>query len=283
MRYQYTVYQWQGRRDYQQDFAICLSPVAIGNDLSIGLFGVFDGVGGQWYGEMASSTAGLCLQSALNQELEFIHTRQKASDELLAELAHDLLWTANQSILDVRRRLIREGLDEAYLPATTGIIAVYDQDGHFAVAQMGDSLALYGDSQAQKQHMLMNPHNATHDEQYLQLHPHQGPDSAITRFLGEEELGPQVKCHTFNPGDYLALMSDGIWEIWEQMGQPLNLNKFLSNKNDYDFNDNATMVLLKTFDEINHDFFGDHPRSRWQKDKSPKQKKGKPPDDHHDQ
>lgn len=249
MNYHFKNYQWIGRRDTQQDFLFSQSFIPITSEFSISLIGVFDGVGGNLHGELASSFAGMNLQNLFSEEMEYLHGRDKSVEEVLPELAFDLMNEANRRLSTFRRRLVRAGFASEALPATTGVIALLDNEGNFAAAQMGDSLVFLGDSESQVHHLLMNPHNACHDSEFRQLNPDIPESEAITRFLGQDELGPEVKQHLLNCGNSLALMSDGAWEVWDQAGRPFELEAFFEDKSDPDFNDNASVVLVKAVRE----------------------------------
>jgi protein phosphatase len=218
------------------------------------MFVVADGMGGAQAGEVASRLAIETFEQGLPPS--------GSTEARLAELVQD----ANHRIYDRSRE------EQGRAGMGTTLTAAYLDDGHLAIAHVGDSRAyLFRDKELTR---LTQDHSLVDElvrqgkltEEQAAEHPQR---SIITRALGPE---PEVEVDTWTypvrTGDVLLLCSDGltsmvtedrVTEILDSAdGLEQAANQLIDEANEAGGRDNITVVLCR-FEEAEVEAADEHP------------------------
>lgn len=195
-------------RDRNEDSILALQLMLAQHGLPpmpMGLFMIADGMGGHAEGQQASA---LALRLAARHILNHIYLPQLVEEESTGERApinevlQDSMQIAHEALL---RRLPKAG--------TTMTVALALGDGVY-IAHAGDSRAYLGDrsrlrSLTRDHSMaarLLEMGDLTPDEAKLQR-------NVLYKALGQgTEIEPDILYHDLEPGQYLLLCCDGLWD-----------------------------------------------------------------------
>jgi serine/threonine protein phosphatase PrpC len=173
--------------------------------LPIGLFAIADGMGGHVQGEQASA---LAVRLAANHIIHQVYLPLLGDDEAMAIRApiNEVL----EASMQIAHEAVRRHLPQA---GTTMTMALVLGDGLY-IAHVGDSRAYLGDqgrlrlltrdhSMAAR---LMEMGSTTSDEAAMQR-------NILYKALGQgAQIDPDILYHDLNPGQYLLLCCDGLWD-----------------------------------------------------------------------
>jgi PPM family protein phosphatase len=173
---------------------------------SLGIYAVADGIGGEAGGAKASK---LAIETAMSEMLTHIHD-EATGEEVKA-------WLANAAILAHKLILrLKQSPDETVVGGTTlTMAAVVENQVH--IANIGDSRAyIIRDGQLRQ---ITNDHTVAQrfvDEGIIT--PEQAIDHPYSHVLsqaigGNAELEPDVFTETVNPGEFILLCSDGLYNL----------------------------------------------------------------------
>jgi protein phosphatase len=170
-------------------------------DTAIGLYGVFDGVGGHHAGDVASALARDTVHELVRKGVE--------RGQPDAELVTTALQSASAAVhAEAKRRRDRRGM------GTTAVLCLFVGDDRVVLAHVGDSRAYLLRERMLQQ--LTSDHtviaellakNAITPDEALH-HPYR---NVLSRNLGgQAETRPAVQELTLAPGDRVLLCSDGL-------------------------------------------------------------------------
>jgi protein phosphatase len=198
----------------------------------IGLFIVCDGMGGHMGGEFASYWAVEAIKRELadlfvpkdpratvvlsEEEIEAVRAGKLISPKLVGVDVENRMRSAIQKANQVVHEYARRKPEKAGNAGTTlTMVVVYGEQAF--IANVGDSRTyLVRDHELQpvtRDHSLVA--NMVENGQLLPdeiyIHPQR---NVIYRFLGQKgRVAPDIYHETLQPGDYLLLCSDGLWEM----------------------------------------------------------------------
>jgi protein phosphatase len=165
-----------------------------------GLFAVFDGVGGQRAGEIASQTAADTIEEAINH---------KSAGMPSTELIHRAIDFANRDIFEMAES------DPAYKTMATTIALIHVADNRVTVAHVGDSRVYRLEDG--RLHRETLDHTDLNDDiragRVLREHvAERANGNVINRALGvESEVEVEIKSIKAREGARFLLCSDGIY------------------------------------------------------------------------
>lgn len=169
-------------------------------DPVLGLFGVFDGMGGAKAGDVAS-------QCARDVVYDFVRAHRRRMDA--TELLPAALQAASSAVhREAQSRRDRKGM------GTTAVVCLYEPPGRVVIAHVGDSRGyLLHDGRLQqltRDHTVVAEMLASNAISAEDAH-HHPYKSVLSRNLGAKlETNPEVNELTLVPGDRLLLCSDGL-------------------------------------------------------------------------
>ncbi len=180
-----------------------------------GLFAVFDGVGGQRAGEVASQTAAETIEEAL------AHTAASSSDQLIRRA----IQFANRDIFEMAES------DPAYKTMATTVALVYISGDRATVAHVGDS-RVYRLEEGHFYRETIDHTDLNDDIRAGRVSESQAADqkdrNVINRALGvEAEVNVEISTVHVRDGARFLLCSDGIYRHLadEEIAQVLAQNK----------------------------------------------------------
>ncbi|HEX5736051.1 MAG TPA: protein phosphatase 2C domain-containing protein [Blastocatellia bacterium] len=180
-----------------------------------GLFAVFDGVGGQRAGEVASQTAAETIEEAL------AHTAATTSDQLIRRA----IQFANRDIFEMAES------DPAYKTMATTVALVYISGSRATVAHVGDS-RVYRLEEGHFYRETIDHTDLNDDIRAGRVPESQAADqkdrNVINRALGvEAEVDVEISSVQVRDGARFLLCSDGIYRHLadEEIAQVLAQNK----------------------------------------------------------
>lgn len=183
----------------------------------MGLFAVFDGVGGQRAGEVASQTAAETIEEALTH-----HSTNSSSS---VELIRRAIEFANRDIFELAES------DPAYKTMATTIALIHIDDRRVTVAHVGDS-RVYRLEDGYFHRETVDHTDLNDDIRAGRIVREQAPDLAsrnvINRALGvESKVEVETKSITVRDGARFLLCSDGIYRHMsdEEIARVLAENK----------------------------------------------------------
>ena len=209
-----SFYTDQGPREGVEDRAAAIQLRGLPAATEVTIAGVFDGVGGRNYGEVASDLAArvtLSFLTAYYAGLDERHVEKDMSPDATLAILKKALETANHTILQqITEQPLLKGM------ATTAVCALIINEMLY-VAWVGDSRCyLYGEKGIRR---ITVDHSAVQvlidagkiDAEQAKSHP---LAHTINRFLGQPKSF-QVDtrlCH-LSPGDVIILCTDGLTDV----------------------------------------------------------------------
>jgi serine/threonine protein phosphatase PrpC len=163
-----------------------------------GVFAVFDGVGGQRAGEVASQTAADTIEEAL----------QHSSSNLSSEIVDRAIQFANRDILELAES------DTAYETMATTVALIHIQGDRATVAHVGDSRVyrLEG-GRIYRETIDHTDLNDPRDGKRNHSSDRRDHSNVITRALGvESQVEVEIKSIPLRDGARFLLCSDGIYK-----------------------------------------------------------------------
>jgi len=199
-------------RDRNEDFVFgkLLEPLEGSIAPQWGIYIVADGVGGSMDGDVASREAALSVFKTVEQRHSDLRKlKRNLSIDQMQSLLVQAFKTANRVVQEQRRR---RGSD-----LQTTLVAALVEGTTAVIGNVGDSRAyLYRSSQLQR---ITEDHSKVFElfkkgeisEEALVTHPE---NNLILRSIGSE---PDIRVDLFvqelTPGDWLLLVTDGLWEL----------------------------------------------------------------------
>lgn len=202
------------RENLEDDFGasqIALSPWKT----EIAAFGVYDGVGGNNYGEIASDSAAKTIGSYLTASFAGMGNNNTPAEIFSPDVIHNVLVKAfelaNQTILQkILEQPVLKGM------ATTAVVAIIL--GEFLyVAWVGDSRCYHYHDGAIRQ--ITTDHSEVQpliDAGLISCEQakHHPLAHTINRFLGQRDsFKPDTARHQLSAGDIILLCSDGLTDV----------------------------------------------------------------------
>jgi serine/threonine protein phosphatase PrpC len=163
-----------------------------------GVFAVFDGVGGQRAGEVASQTAADTIQEAL----------EHPSGDSSSEIVDRAIKFANRDILELAES------DTAYQTMATTVALIHIQGDRATVAHVGDSRVYrLEDGRIYRETIDHTDLNDSRDGKGAHSFERRDHSNVITRALGiESQVEVEIKSIPLRDGARFLLCSDGVYK-----------------------------------------------------------------------
>lgn len=198
---------------------------------------VFDGMGGESAGELASYAAASCMKEIMKD------TDGQMSPEDVQELCGSL-----------NRRVLLEARQRKYSQIGTTAVMAFFSEETYLICNLGDSPAYL--LRGGRLTMLSRPHT---NEKLLREQGITDKKPGLTQFLGIDEEEFLLEPHTIQgklqPGDVFLLCSDGLTDmvseneitgILQKKGEPeQQIRRLLDRALEHGGRDNITIILCK--------------------------------------
>jgi serine/threonine protein phosphatase PrpC len=173
--------------------------------LPVGLFAIADGMGGHVQGEQASA---LAVRLVARHIIDQVYLPLLADDDAVT------LRAPINEVLEASMKIAHEAV-RRHLPkaGTTMTIALALGDGLY-IAHVGDSRAYLGERD--RLHLLTRDHSMA--ARLMEMGRTTSEEAAMQRNILYKALGqgpeiePDILYHDLNPGQYLLLCCDGLWD-----------------------------------------------------------------------
>lgn len=154
---------------------------------------IFDGMGGERFGEVASYAAADCMKNMTRKLSDFFISEKK--------YLNDMCWTLNQAVVDKKREYCTEHMG-------TTMVALYFSHGYVYVCNLGDSRAY------RLRDGVFQQLSVDHILQDERMGNRKAP---LTQHLGidpeEYLLEPYIAKGELSGGDQYLLCSDGLTDM----------------------------------------------------------------------